>query len=220
MKCLTSQPWIDFNLYLITDRKQTEGRPLCTVVEEALKAGVRAVQLREKDLSSRELYEAAYEMRKLTARYGAKLLINDRVDIALAVEADGVHLGNDSLPIYRVRKVLGEKKLIGVSCHNQVNAITAQEKGADFVTFGPVFLTPSKASYGEPVGVDMLGIVSDIIQIPVFALGGINRENASQAVAAGAHGIALISAVLKAATPRKEAEALIALLPVLESQED
>ena len=148
-------PWIDFNLYLITDRKQTCGRPLLDVVEEALKGGVRAVQLREKDLTSRELYELAYEMRKLTSRFNARLFLNDRLDIAMAVEADGVHLGINSIPVYKARKVLGEQKLIGVSCHNQVNAITAQEKGADFITFGPVYYTASKAAYGEPLGLDL-----------------------------------------------------------------
>lgn len=217
---METSPWIDFNLYLITDRHQTNGRGLAETVEGALKGGVRAVQLREKDLSSRELYELAYEMRKLTARYGARLFINDRVDIALAVDADGVHLGGQSIPIYRVRTILGEKKLIGVSCHNQVSAITAQEKGADFITFGPVYYTASKAAYGDPVGIDRLRDVTNILRIPVFALGGINRDNADEAVKAGAHGIALISAILAAGFPRMEARGLLGLLPPLESQID
>ncbi|HEX5774265.1 MAG TPA: thiamine phosphate synthase [Geomobilimonas sp.] len=211
-------PWIDFNFYLITDRRNTGGRELCSVVEEALRGGVRAVQLREKDLSSRELYELAYEMRKLTSRYGARLFINDRVDIALAVEADGVHLGGESIPIYRARMVIGEKKLIGVSCHNQVNAITAQEKGADFITFGPVFPTPSKAVYGEPLGTAKLEEIASLLQIPVFALGGIKRNKVPEVVACGVHGIALVSAVLTADNPRDEAKALLALLP--EEHED
>ena len=211
-------PWIDFNFYLITDRRNTGGRELCAVVEEALRGGVRAVQLREKDLSSRELYELAYEMRKLTSRYGSRLFINDRVDIALAVDADGVHLGGESIPIYRARMVMGEKKLIGVSCHNQVNAITAQEKGADFITFGPVFPTPSKAVYGEPLGTAKLEEIASLLQIPVFALGGIKRDKVPEVVACGAHGIALVSAVLTADNPRDEAKALLALLP--EEHED
>lgn len=206
-------PWIDFNLYLITDRRHTRGRGLAEVVEDALRGGVRAVQLREKDLSSRECYELAYELRKLTARYDARLVINDRIDIALAVNADGVHLGGESLPIYRARKILGEKKLIGVSCHNQLSAITAQEKGADFITFGPVYHTPSKAPYGEPLGVGRLEEISHILQIPVFALGGINRSNTQDVIAAGAFGIALISAVIAADSPREEAKQLLALIP-------
>jgi thiamine-phosphate pyrophosphorylase len=206
---------LGFNLYLITDRKATGGRPLVAVVEEALQGGVRAVQVREKDLSSRELYELAYELRKLTARYGARLLINDRVDIALAVDADGVHLGHDSLPVYRARKLLGEQKLIGVSCHNQVNAIMAQEKGADFITFGPVYFTPSKAKYGEPVGIDNLLGVTGILQLPVFAIGGIKRSNTREVIDAGAAGIALITAILAAPAPADEARNLVGLLPPL-----
>src|SRR5512138_2582033 len=209
---------LGFNLYLITDRKSTGGRPLLAAVEEALQGGVRAVQMREKDLSSRELYELAYELRKLTARYEARLLINDRVDIALAVDADGVQLGNDSLPVHRARKLLGEQKLIGVSCHNQVNAIMAQEKGADFITFGPVYFTPSKAKYGEPVGLDKLDIVSHLLEIPVFALGGIKRDNIHEVVAAGAAGISLVSAIIANDDPRSEAEAMISMLPPTQSR--
>jgi thiamine-phosphate pyrophosphorylase len=207
---------IGFNLYLVTDRQQTGSRPLITTVEEALKGGVRAVQLREKDLSTRELYELAYELRKLTSRYNAKLIINDRVDVALAVEADGIHLGHNSLPVYRARKLVGDKKLIGVSCHNQVNAITAQEKGADFITFGPVFFTPSKARYGKPLGVGKLENVTHLLQIPVFAIGGIKLDNTREVVAANASGIALISGVLAAQDPCAEARSLLAILPPIE----
>ena len=208
-------PVVDFTLYLVTDRQQTGGRSLSAVVEEALAAGVQAVQLREKDLTSRELYELAYELRKLTARYGARLLLNDRLDIAQAVEADGVHLGGNSLPIYRARQILGRRMLIGVSCHNQVNAITAQEKGADFITFGPVYFTPSKARYGEPVGIDMLQAVTGILRLPVFAIGGIKPANTPEVLAAGADGIALISAILAARSPAGEARGLVGLLPPL-----
>jgi thiamine-phosphate pyrophosphorylase len=209
-------PWIDFNLYLITGRGETLGRNLEYVVEEALRGGVRAVQLREKDLSTKELYETAYELRRLTSRYGAKLFINDRVDVALAVDADGVHIGASSLPIYKVRRLLGERKLIGVSCHNQVQAITAQEMGADFISFGPVYFTPSKAAYGDPVGLERLRTVTEMLKIPVFALGGITRDNCAEALDCGVHGISLISAVMSAPEPREAARALLALLPTLE----
>lgn len=209
-------PWIDFNLYLIAGRCETQGRNLEYVVEEALRGGVRAVQLRDKSLTSKELYETAYELRRLTARYGAKLIINDRVDVALAVEADGVHIGVSSLPIYKVRRLLGEKKLIGVSCHNQVQAITAQEMGADFITFGPVYYTPSKAPYGDPVGIAKLDQVTGMLQIPVFALGGVNRNNCHEVMACGVRGIALISGIISADDPREAAKSLLALLPPLE----
>lgn len=209
-------PWIDFNLYLIAGRGETLGRNLEFVVEEALRGGVRAVQLRDKALSTKELYETAYELRRLTSRYGAKLLINDRVDVALAVEADGVHIGADSLPIYKVRRLLGERRLIGVSCHNQVQAITAQEMGADFITFGPVYYTASKAAYGDPVGVEKLDMVTGMLEIPVFALGGISLQNCAEVVSCGVRGIALISAVMAAPEPRDAAKALLAQLPPLD----
>jgi thiamine-phosphate pyrophosphorylase len=209
-------PWIDFNLYLITGRGETLGRNLEFVIEEALRGGVRAVQLRDKELCTKELYETAYELRRLTSRYGAKLIINDRVDIALAVEADGVHIGADSLPLYKVRRLLGERKLIGVSCHNQVQAITAQEMGADFITFGPVYYTASKAPYGDPVGLEKLRSVTEMLQIPVFALGGINRGNCTEVVSCGVRGVALISAVLSAPEPRDAARGLLTQLRSLD----
>ena len=212
MKELES-PWIDFNLYLITGRGETLGRNLEFVIEEALRGGVRAVQLRDKGASTKELYETAYELRRLTSRYGAKLIVNDRVDVALSVDADGVHIGSDSLPLYKVRRLLGERKLIGVSCHNQGQAITAQEMGADFVTFGPVYYTSSKASYGEPVGLERLRLVTEMLQIPVFALGGINLENCAEAVSCGVRGVALISGIISAPDPREAARGLLALLP-------
>lgn len=211
-----ASPWIDFNLYLIAGRGETLGRNLEFVVEEALRGGVRAVQLRDKALSTKELYETAYELRRLTSRYGAKLLINERVDVALAVEADGVHIGADSLPIYKVRRLLGERRLIGVSCHNQVQAITAQEMGADFITFGPVYYTASKAAYGDPVGVEKLDLVTGMLEIPVFALGGISLQNCAEVVSCGVRGIALISAVMAAPEPRDAAKALLAQLPPLD----
>lgn len=216
MKNLES-PWIDFSLYLITGRNETLGRNLELVVEEALKGGVRAIQLREKELTAKELYEKAYELRRLTARYDAKLFVNDRVDVALAVDADGVHIGADSLPIYKVRRLLGERKLIGVSCHNQAQAITAQEMGADFITFGPVFFTPSKAPYGDPVGLKLLETVTETLQIPVFALGGVKPGNCAEVVARGVHGVALISGIMSALDPREAARELLALLPPVDA---
>jgi thiamine-phosphate pyrophosphorylase len=208
-----NDPSVDFNLYLITDRGNTRGRDLSFVVEEALKGGVKAVQLREKDLPSRDLYETAYEMRKLTSHYGARLFINDRVDIALAVDADGVHLGASSMPIHRARKIFGKGRMIGVSCHNMVTALSAQDKGADFITFGPVFYTPSKSVYGNPVGVGKLADIIELLNIPVFALGGINRGNITHVVEAGGEGIALVSAIIAAEDPHEATKTLLSYLP-------
>ena len=110
--------------------------------------------------------------------------------------------------------------MIGVSCHNRISAISAEEMGADFITFGPVFYTPSKAVYGDPIGVGKLATITKLLQIPVFALGGIKRDNVPQVSAAGAHGIALVSAIMAAEDPRVEAKSLLSLLPAAEPQED
>ncbi len=141
---------VDFKLYLITDRRQTRSRTLSAVVEQALQGGVRAVQLREKDLPTDELYRLADEFRRLTSLYGAKLLINERADIARDVRADGVHLQESGISVAAARKIIGPERLIGVSCHSLDSAKSAQKSGADFITFGPVFFTPSKAVYGKP----------------------------------------------------------------------
>lgn len=196
---------IDFSLYLITDRHQTAGRPLLEVVEAALSGGVRAVQLREKDLPVAELYELAWEMRALTARYDARLFINDRIDVALAVEADGVHLGKHSLPVTAARRIAPDL-LIGYSSHGVGEAAAALAKGADFVTFGPVFQTPSKAAFGEPVGLTELAKACAACAGPVFALGGVKREHLSRITACGCYRVALISAILAAADPAEAAE--------------
>ncbi|AAR33918.1 thiamine phosphate synthase [Geobacter sulfurreducens] len=204
---------VDFSLYLITDRHQAGGRDLLAVVEGALAGGVRCVQLREKDLPARTLLELARAMRRLTDRFGARLLINDRVDIALAAGADGVHLGEEGMPAAVARELLGSGRLIGVSCHGRGGAAAAVAQGADFITFGPVYPTPSKAAYGEPVGIDQLAATTKEIHIPVFALGGIKEANIPEALAAGAAGVALISAIIADPDPRERARALLALLP-------
>ncbi len=188
---------IDFNLYLITDRRHTKG-PLPEAVRLALEGGVRAVQLREKDLPVRELLALAQELRVVTSEFGAKLFINDRVDVAVAVNADGVHLGRESMPAGAVRKIVGDDMLIGVSCHSVEDAWEAETHGADFVTFGPVYPTPSKLQYGRPVGLETLGRAAKKVQIPVFGLGGINPANALRVMLSGAYGIALITAILAA----------------------
>jgi thiamine-phosphate pyrophosphorylase len=203
---------VDFTLYLITDRNQTCGRSLCDVVEMALRGGVRGVQLREKDLTSRELHRLAVELREATSRWGAKLLINDRIDIALAVDADGVHLGGGSMPLPAARNLLGSRKLIGVSCHGVREGVIAEREGADFITFGPVFHTASKAKYGEPVGPEKLRQAAETLNIPVIGLGGIKKHNAEEVLDCGARGIGLVSAVIAADDPEAEAAAFLSIL--------
>lgn len=202
---------IDFPLYLITDRNQVaKGHTLYSAVEAALQGGVKAVQLREKDLSAAELLPLAKELRALTISYGALLFINDNIDIALEVQADGIHLGGHSQPTDIIRKEVGHEMLIGVSTHSKEDIAFAAEQGADFVTFGPVYETPSKISFGAPQGLAKLAEACRDSSIPVFALGGVTPERAIEVRQAGANGVALISAIIASSDPRATTEAFSA----------
>lgn len=196
---------VDFKLYLITDRKVTK-MPLPEAVRLALKGGVRAVQLREKDLPVRELLALAQELRTITREFGAKLFINDRVDVAVATDADGIHLGGQSMPPPAVRRIVGRKMLIGASTHSVEEAREAKRGGADFITVGPIFSTPSKEKSVTPVGVEAIRAIKDHVRISVFGLGGIKSENIFQVMQAGADGVAMISAILSADDIQKAAE--------------
>lgn len=200
-------------MYLITDRNQTGGRPLTDVVKEALAGGVKAVQLREKDLPIRELLRLAEEMIKITKEAGAMLFINGRIDAAIAVEADGIHLGQTDLPVDVVRRIVGNRFMIGVSTHNLIEAKEAEAGSADFITFGPVYETPAKLKYGKPIGIKGLKIAKSGVSIPVYAIGGINSGNIKHILSAGADGVALISAVMGAKEPKKAVEALLEYTP-------
>jgi thiamine-phosphate pyrophosphorylase len=206
---------VDFKLYLITDRHATK-IPLPQAIRLALEGGVRAVQLREKDLPVRELLALAKELRSLTKEFGAKLFINDRVDVAVAIEADGVHLGHQSMPVEAVRKVVGKDLLIGVSAHNLEEARSAERGGANFITFGPVFETPSKSKYGSPVGIELLKNLKNELSIPIFALGGIKSGNISRAMGAGATGVAMISAIMAAEDITKASSRIIETIRITE----
>ena len=201
-----------FDLYLVTDRSQTGGRDLLRVVEQALEGGVKAVQLREKDLGGRELFALAEKIKTLCERYHAGFFVNDRIDVALGVDADGVQLGGFSIPVAAARKLVGEGKLIGVSTHSTREAIVAERAGADFILFGPVYETPSKAVYGKPQGPGPLKEVVEKISIPVYAIGGIKAGNIAEVKESGAHGVALISALLSAADPRGAAQEILKTL--------
>ncbi|MCX7793871.1 MAG: thiamine phosphate synthase [Thermodesulfovibrionales bacterium] len=198
---------INFRLYLITDRKLS--LDLKWTVEEALKAGVKAVQIREKDLSAKELIALTKELQDITNKHSAKLFINDRADIALGLGLDGVHLGTQSLTPDIVERISGGKLLIGASTHSLDEAMDAEARGADFITFGPVYETPSKLRYGKPVGIKALKEVTRRIRIPVFAIGGINKKNIPEVIDAGAYGIALISAIMASESPGSAARELI-----------
>ncbi len=187
----------EFRYYLITDRKQSTRRTLVEAVAEACRQGIRAVQLREKGLPGRELYELADEVRTITLRYHARLFINERVDVALAVGADGVHCPESGLAPAAVRR-LSSNLLIGASTHSLKAAEQAAAGGADFLLFGPVYQTPSKMKYGDPQGISRLKAVAGAVSIPVYAVGGITPERARPCLEAGAYGVAGISSLLQA----------------------
>lgn len=195
-------------LYLITDRTQTAGRTLPAVVADALSGGVGMVQLREKDLCSRDLFELAKNLRELTRSFKASFIINDRTDIAQAVGAEGVQLGIGSIPVEKARTILGSRALIGYSAHSVAEALQAQAGGASFVTFGPVFDTASKRMYGSPLGLNKLAEAVSKLSIPVYGLGGIQKQNIYQVISTGCKGVALISAIISASNPQLAASEL------------
>ena len=198
-------PEVDFDVYLISDRHQCRDEDLFCRVERALCGGVRAVQFREKDLSTRERFELGVALRGITSEFGAKLFVNGDAALARAIRADGVHLPVEGLPVDVCRKVLGPEMFIGVSTHSIDEAKEAKSNGADFVTYGPVFYTQSKAMYGSPVGLESLRTICAKIGLPVFALGGVGSDNIEDVISAGARGVAMISAILAADDVRSAA---------------
>jgi len=204
---------IDFKLYLITDRKLvTHYSSLVTAVHQALRGGVKAVQLREKNLETLELLKMADKIRDLTRQFNASFFINDRFDIAIAVGADGVHLTQNSIPAAAVRKAVKKKLLIGVSTHSLKEAREAEKGGADFITLGPVYRTPSKLKYGKPMGLDTFKKITSNVSIPVFAIGGIKSSNIKYIKEAGAYGAAMIREVLASNNINRKTKGLVNLL--------
>lgn len=201
-------------LMVITDRRIAP-LPIVETVRQALgdrnanEKGVTAVLLREKDLDSKNLFLLASELRELTSHYGAALIINDRVDTALAVGADGVHLGRHSMPMSTVRKLLGPRtngKIIGFSAHNMQEAVGAEEGGADYITLSPIF--PTNLSKGKPIGPSAISLVKEHLRIPVIALGGIKEDTAVEALESKADGLAVISAIIAHHDPKVKAQGL------------
>ncbi len=195
----------DIRLYLITDRTQTHGQPLVDVVAAALRGGVDAVQLREKDLTTRELLRLARDLVPLCRRHRARLLINERIDVALAVGADGVHLPAASFSVADARRLVGERMLVGVSTHSVAEVAIAARDGADFVVLGPIYATPSKAAFGAPLGPAALADAARQTALPVLALGGVGMQQITEVIEYGAAGIAVVRAICGATDPERAA---------------
>ena len=199
---------IDYSLYLVTDRTLSLGRSTVEVVRAAIRGGVSCVQLREKGCSTREFMDEARLLKALLAGTGVPLFINDRLDVALAVGADGVHLGQNDLAIADARRLVGNRMIIGISAESVADAIRAEAEGADYIGASPVFTTPTKTDTAPPLGLDGLRAIRRAVQLPLVAIGGINADNAAAVLRAGADGLAVVSAIVSAPCPRTAAAGL------------
>ncbi|MCT4595955.1 MAG: thiamine phosphate synthase [Anaeromicrobium sp.] len=192
----------DKKLYLVTDMSNFSFEELLQRVKKAIEGGCSLVQIREKSASSKEFYERAIRMKNLCEKHGALFIVNDRIDIALAVDAHGIHLGQSDLSIDIAKKLLGKDKIIGISANNIKDAKEAEEKGAHYIGVGAIFPTTTKNN-AEHVDLDTLYHIQSNINIPVYAIGGINLDNACKISNKKIHGIALSSCILKANCPKE-----------------
>lgn len=197
-------------LYLVTDRPACLGRDLFEVVEAAVTGGVRCVQLREKTLSTRQFVELALAMKERLAPYGVALIINDRLDVALACGAQGLHLGQNDLPVAMARRLLPPDRWLGLSVETLEQAELAAELDVDYFGVSPVFATATKTDTGEPWGLEGLARLRKLTPKPLIAIGGIHLDNARAVMDAGADGIAVVSAICSAPSPGQAAQALLA----------
>ena len=206
------KPEIDWSLYLVADRRAAAGRSLVKVVRAAIAGGASVVQLRDKAAGTREMIALGRTLREVTRECRVPLIVNDRVDVALAVDADGVHVGREDMPAGVARALIGDGRLLGVSAETVDEARAAERNGADYLGVGDVFGTASKPDTGTPVGPTRIAEIVQAVAIPVVGIGGITLSNARQVIEAGAAGIAVISAVVAADNPEGAARSLRELL--------
>lgn len=188
----------DLSLYIITDRRLSRGRSTVEVVQRALQGGATIIQLREKELSDRELYEEGMRIKPLIKEAGAGFIVNDRIDVALALEADGVHLGQKDLPMSIARRLLGTEKIIGISAKTAEDALEAKSQGADYLGVGAIYPTETKTDGEVIVGTKRIKEIKKAVKLPIVGIGGIKLHNAKEVIKAGADGIAVVSAVTSA----------------------
>lgn len=189
------KPDIDYTLYLVTDRELMSSPTIEELVEQAVRGGCTLIQLREKTASSRDFYETAMKVRALTTRLGVPLIINDRVDIALAVDADGVHVGQGDLPAGVVRKIIGSGRIVGVSVGNLAEALAAADAGADYLGIGAMFTTGTKGD-AEITSMEELHRIRRAVALPIVVIGGINKQTVPQFWGTGIDGLAVVSAIV------------------------
>jgi thiamine-phosphate pyrophosphorylase len=202
-------PTLSSRLLIVTDRRQTNGRPLVPLLQRVLTAVAPAIQLRERDLSARELVTLAREVQALTASHRSQLLINDRIDVALALEGVGVHLRSNSLPVPVARQMLGAQRLLGISVHAVEEAVQAESQGVDYIVLGPIYETPSKQMFGPPLGIHTLEKACKLVRVPIIGIGGVTAARAREMRRAGAFGAAVITAILSATDVESAASELL-----------
>ena len=195
----------DLSLYLIADIESAHGIAFLKVVEEAVLGGVTAVQLRVKNRTKQDFLKAAKEMRSLTRFYGLPLIINDNVEIAQSVDAEGLHIGQNDMTVSQARRVLGTYKILGVSTHTVEEALKAEREGADYAGVGTVFPTSSKTDIRGIIGISGLKEIREKVRVPLVGIGGITLSNAASVIETGINGIAVISAIMSSGDPKKTA---------------
>ena len=198
---------IDYSVYLVTDRRNKTDEEFLNIIEEAIKGGTTVVQLREKTASTKEFYDLALRVKEITSRYGVPLLINDRIDIALAIDSEGVHIGQDDMPADIAREIIGDDKILGVSASTVEEAKKAENDSADYIGSGAVFPTATKDD-ADSVSKEELKEIVDSIDIPVVAIGGITVENASSLKDSGIAGFSVVSAIMSAEDPKEASKKL------------
>jgi thiamine-phosphate pyrophosphorylase len=201
----------DWDVYLVTQESRSAGRPTPEVVADAVDGGVGVVQLREKDATARERYELGLELREITRESGVPLIVNDRVDLAQAIGADGVHLGDEDLPIEVARELLGDDAIVGRSVSFVEDARAAERAGADYLGVGALYPTDSKRDIDDDeyaIGTDRLADICEAVDVPVVGIGGVDADNADEVAAAGADGVAVITAITAAGDPEAATRAL------------
>jgi thiamine-phosphate pyrophosphorylase len=208
-------PQLESRLFLVTDRHQTNGRPLVPLLQRVLTAGVPAIQLRERDLSAKELVTLAREVQAVMASRRSQLLINDRIDVALALEGVGVHLRSNSLPVSVARQLLGAQRLLGISVHAVEEAVQVESQGVDYIVLGPIYETPTKQMFGPPLGIQTLEKACRLVRIPIIGIGGVTAARVREMWCAGAFGVAVITAVLGAVNVESAARELLDAVTLL-----
>jgi thiamine-phosphate pyrophosphorylase len=198
----------DLSLYVITDRALARGRPLEEIVAAAIRGGATMIQLREKERPVREIVDTGRRLLEITRPAGVPLIVNDRVDVAMAIDADGVHVGQDDLPVADARRLVGPDKIVGASAGTVQEAVQAEADGADYVGVGSIFATATKPDAGPAIGPEAISEIRTVVRIPIVAIGGITPANAAEAIHAGAHGVAVLSAVVGADDVREAARRL------------